>query len=325
MNNFYTLTHNSGVYNISLDLLENRKKDAADAYFHIDTDQIMLRENKRVLDYKQDYKEYKNQGGKEKTKQFLDRVAERDFGVKWDALINHAKETMISAFGVNRNWITSEDHITLISLADSGHAQAAYVLGRQLMKQDSARAVEWLVKCHNFGHVGGLFALSGYLAKKGNTIGAIACMVISADKGNDMAPLSICHTEMMAYMQKADTDDLVKTLELLAEKTPYSTARYLLLTLRMFAKNDIALLDDIIAQPQNPPKDKDMDEEYTNRDNLLKGYFTKIRERILDSQGKIVALEKRLDIMKLVSAEYPFIAFNDFMELDEAIQQHFSS
>ncbi len=161
--------------------------------------------------------------------------------------------------------------------------------------------------------------------QKGNYEAALACLVISADCGNDTAALSIPHLETMNYLTNAakSTNDLVSFLGDLARTSRYSTARYLQLIVMLLTgdKGCIPKLNDIISYPQNPPKEKDIDEHYKKRVEVLSKFFVQLKRKLVDKNGELKAMEprERMEVYKELasSKEYHFICYADFMELDE--------
>jgi hypothetical protein len=295
---------------------------------HIDTDSLYLVDGKTVSELKEGYAQYTAEGGKLKKLAYLDDLMMKRFNRNWNDVIDYAKKNMQNQFNSQFNWITKDDHNRLRSLAGSGHAFAAYTLGSQLMKQDKdvdePWAVNFLVNAHNYGHVGGLYRLSGYMAQKGNHEAALICLVISADCGNDTAAVSIPHAETIRYLAKAasETNNLIMVLDDLAKTSRFSTARYLQLILMLLNgdRNSVSKLNDIISCPQNPPKEKDMDDSYNIRGELLKNFFVHLKSELVDTNGvlKTMSALKRIEIYKKLAAskEYTWASFADFMELD---------
>lgn len=323
----FDFKHLEKTYTVSLDELATRKMEPDQARDHINTDSIYLIEGKTVGFFKESYNIYRNQGGKLKKLAYLNKVAKEQFGVEWSYLIEYAKTNMRNEFNSQVNWVTKEDHIRLNSLAMSGHAFAAYTIGCQLMKQDKQAdeswAVKFLVDAHNYGHIGGLYRLSGYLARKGNYEAALVCLAISADCGNDCALFAIPHTETLSYLAKSNTSDLISLLGKLSDISPFSTARYLqfIVLLLSGGRNCLNMLNDIILSPQKKPKAKFKDEYYKNREKTLSDFFLQLRSKLVNNAGNLkdTTVEQRLKVYReLASSEaYHFICFADFMELDK--------
>lgn len=318
----FNLEHAGETYTLSLDMLATRNMSIVESKQHIHTDQIMLINGKRVRDFKLEFENYKDQGGQLKKKAFLDEIAMKKFGAKWDDAINFAKNNMNKQFNEKTNWVTKEDHYCLCGLAQSGHAVAAYNLGCQFMKQNDDMAVRALVDAHNYGHVAALHRLSGYLAKKDNYDGAIICLVISADCGADIAVMSIPHAETLNYLAKALSEGKkpTSTLNDLAAMSRYSTVRYLQLIMMLltYDKDYLSKLNDIITCPQNPPKKKELDATYIKRGDLLKKFFNEIKSEITDKNGTLIPVIECIKTYKKIANKkhYCFVSFKDYMEID---------
>lgn len=325
----FTFKHMEETYIVSLDWLATRNMDILEARNHIDTNSIYLFDGRTVSELKEGYAQYKAQGGKLKKLEYLNDITMKRFGKKWNDVIECARKNMQQQFNNQFDWITEDDHKRLNSLARSGHAFAAYTIGSQLMKQDKngdeLGAVRFLVNAHNYGHVGALYRLSGYMARKGNFEAALTCLVISADCGNDTAALSIPHLETMGYLTNAanNTNSLTTLLDDLAGTSRFSTARYLQFIVMLLSddKRCVSKLDDIIHCPQNPPKEKDMDTHYKKRAEVLSDFFVQLRGKLVDTNGELKAIpfKERVQAYKTLAAskEYHFIKFADFMELDD--------
>lgn len=325
----YTFKHAEDTYIVSLDWLATRNIGIIEARNHIDTDSIYLVDGQTVSELKGGYTQYKAKGGKLKKLAYLNDMMMKRIGANWNDAINYARKNMQTQFNSQLYWITEDDHIRLSCLARSGHAFGAYTIGSQLMKQDKGGDESWVVRfltnSHNYGHVGGLYRLSGYMAKKGNYEAALACLVISADCGNDTAALSIPHLETMGYLAKAmgGTNNLTTVLDDLAGTSRFSTARYLQFIVMLWSgdKNCVSKLNDIISCPQNPPKEKDMDDHYKKRVEVLSKFFVQLKSKLVDTNGELKAIsaKERIEVYKKLAASkaYHFISFADFMELDE--------
>ncbi|MGN2612512.1 hypothetical protein ACTFQ6_12020 [Aliivibrio fischeri] len=318
----FSFEHSDKTYVVSLDWLVTRNMNVFEASQHINTDQIMLINGKRVSDFKKDYKHYKIQGGQLKRKAYLDNIAMKELNATWDDVINFAKNNMRKQFNGQINWLTPQDHQRLISLAHSGHAVAAYNIGCNFIKQNDDMAILALVMAHNNGHVGALYRLSGYLAKRYNYNAAITCLVIAADCGADIAALSIPHVDTMSYLAKAfeSEKDITHTLKDLAATSRYSTARYLQLIILLLTNHEDCLsqLNDIIACPQNPPKKNELNETYVNRGNLLKKFFHELKGEITCNNNYLLPVTpiERLDIYKKIAnkKEYSLVKFQDVLD-----------
>ncbi|KJZ12541.1 hypothetical protein TW85_15780 [Marinomonas sp. S3726] len=320
----YSFEHENETYTVSLDWLATRNMYVNEANNHIHTDQIWLTKDKRVCDYKNGYKEFKETGGTLKKKAYLDKVAFSEFSADWDTVIEFAKTNMRDQYNFQNEWVTTEDHLRLGMLAQSGHATAAYHIGCQFMKQNDDMAVSFLVNAHNYGHVGGLYRLSGYLAKKNNFDAAIACLVIAADYGNDIAIMSVSHWETMSYLIKASSEgiNITNVLSDLATTSRYSTVRYLQLFEMLITNNKGSLnkLNDIISSPQNHPKKNDLSEAYSKRGSLVKAFFNDLKREITDNKGNLLKMSvmEYIDAYKKIASkdEFYLFSFKDFMELD---------
>lgn len=322
MKKFFLLKHGSQEYRVSLDPIENRNKAPEVALNQVDKDQMILRSRKRAYEYKDDFNTYQAEGGTLKIKAYLNMRAQDDFGKPWDQVIIETKALIVRMFEYHMERVTPKRNMVLYSLADSGHALAAFIIGEAMMKQGNDQAIEWLVKSHNAGYTHALLFLSGYLAQKGNLLGAIACMVISADTGCEISQLAICHTENIDYMLHADSDQLAELLEELSSKTTYSVARYLKVILLLIVGDDdvaFVMLKEIIAKPLKRPKKQDMDESYIKRERQISEYFRKAGEDLLDPSGKLKAHGVRIQVFKSASKSFPFVAFRDVIELYEFI------
>jgi hypothetical protein len=126
------------------------------------------------------------------------------------------------------------------------------------------------------------------------------------------------------FLAKAasETNNLIMVLDDLAKISRFSTARYLQLILMLLNgdRNSVSKLNDIISCPQNPPKEKDMDDSYNIRGELLKNFFVHLKSELVDTNGvlKTMSALKRIEIYKKLAAskEYTWASFADFMELD---------
>jgi hypothetical protein len=120
------------------------------------------------------------------------------------------------------------------------------------------------------------------------------------------------------------TLELVEMLDRLSAATRFSTSRYLQLFLQLLNGSDskaLSLFDDIIAHPQNPPKIKDMSDEFGNRDETIRQYFFNLRDALLDCNGKLIPIEARMDIIKQINVSFKFITFSDFLEFEHVMQK----
>jgi|APLak6261663543_1056040.scaffolds.fasta_scaffold09179_1 hypothetical protein len=294
---------------------------------HIYTDKIMLFDGKRVSDIKSEYIRYHKNGGKLRKKEYLDKVAnEKIPGYTWDQIINYSKEQMHKIFynGETNGWLTKKDHWELARLAQSGHAVAAYNLGCQFIKQDDDLAVRALIDAHNYGHVGALYRLSGYLAHKGNFKGAIICLIIAADCGSDIAVMAIPHIEAYKYIWKSlEYGEIEKLVDNLADASPHSTARYIQVMTLLLRKDNrcINKIEDIVNQPMKQPKRNEVDDTYIKRETTLKQFFNELKIAISDDSGKLLCSDNTGELLDLYtnianSKRYHFVSYKDFMELD---------
>lgn len=329
----YELNHAGCNYSLSLDWLETRKMEPLEASQHICTDQIMLFDGKRVSDIKSEYKEYQANGGDLRKKEYLDKVVNEQIpGATWDQAISYSKQKMRKIFfhGETNGWITKEDHWELSRLAQCGHAVAAYNLGCQFMKQEDDLAVRALVNAHNFGHVGALYRLSGYLARKDNFLGAIVCLVISADCGFDLAVMAIPQIEILEYIRKSLDGHGYREIELLADKIadtrPHSSARYLQVMTSLISKNNrcIRIIEDIEKQPMRKPKANEIDETYLNRESILRQFFGEVKNAISDQSNTSLRGGNTGELLKIYKEisnreRYHFVPYKDFMEVDSLI------
>lgn len=321
MKKFFSLSHSSVSYQISLDMSETRSKDFLDAVDQIDTDQIRLLVNKRVGDYRLDFERYRKQGGRLKPKKYLDQTSFDNFGASWNDAINYAKKQMITEFRSKMDWTAYDDQLRLLALADSGHAMAAYLIGRTAARKGLPQSVEWFVNSHNYGHIGALFILSGHLVKEGNAIGALTCLIISSDKGCDLALLAMCHYEKIELMLKSDSDKLDAVLEQLQHTSKYSTARYykfFKILLSGDEREAFLLLNNIISHPYNPPKDNEKCEQLDNREKTIRDFFESLRNELWIS-GKLVSVSERLNLLRTISARYLFSTYKDYEEIEEHV------
>jgi hypothetical protein len=325
----YTFKHAGENYSLSLDRLATRNMDAYEASRHINTDMIMLLDDKRVVDIKQGYQTFKNNGGVLKKKQYLDSfVDERRPGYNWDMLILEAKTAMLNIFdhGELHGWDTPEDHWQLRRLIQSGHAVAAYNAGCALIEQDQPSVVYSLVTAHNNGHVGALYRLSGYLAKKGDFVGAFTCLVISADCGAGSSVVAIPHFETLNYLMKSsnlmESGELKAIIDDLADSLPHSTARYLQLMMLLLNGDhkSIELLSRISSNPQNLLKLEERDEYFQNRNLLLKEFCDDLKSKISNGTGEMLVKDtgELIKIYTEVSSkeQYCFFPYKDFLEVD---------
>lgn len=324
----YVFKHCNETYSVSLDWLATRNMDAKQAINHIDTNSIILVDGKSVRELKDQFVSYKAKGGGLKRLAYLDDVMMKRFRRNWHDVVEYAKNSMREQFNRQVNWITEDDYCRLGELGRSGHAFAAYTVGAQMMKQDKPNDEQWavtfLVNAHNYGHVGALYRLSGYMAKKNNFEAALTCLVLAADCGSDLAIVSIPDIETIQYLAKVaeDEDNLTTFLSDLAGTSRYSTARYLQFIV-MLLKDDancLSKLNDIIHHPQNPPKVKDIGICYNNRSDLLKKFFTALKVELVNADGalKPMSAAERIKIYKelATSKEYTWLSFQDFMEID---------
>lgn len=325
MKKFFRLSHHSKSYEVSLDMLETRGMDFPEAIDCIDTDQIRLLDNKRAGDYKVDYELYRLNGGGLRKKEYLNSVAVRDFGVPWDFAINYARTKMITEFRAQTDWRAFEDQRRLLALADSGHATAAYLIGKAAAKKGFVEAVEWLVKSHNFGHVGALYSLSAHLLSENNISGSLACLVISSDKGFELASLGLCHYQIIDLMLRSGSSQLTDDLAELVKASAYSSARLLKffrLVIEGEEKEAGEVLKGIINRPLNKPKCKELCEEFYNREKLLCAFFTELQKSLWNSEG-FLPIGERLNKLKEVSQKYPFNTFEDFKEIEDFFEKEF--
>lgn len=325
MKRFFKLSHHSKSYEVSLDMLETRAMDFPEAIDCINTDQIRLLDNKRAGDYKVDYEHYRSNGGGLRKKEFLNSVAERDFGASWDFVINYARTKMITEFRAQTDWRAFETQRRLLALADSGHATAAYLIGRAAAKKGFVEAVEWLVKSHNFGHVGALYCLSAHLLSENNCSGSLACLVISSDKGFELASLGLCHYQTIDLMLRSGSSQLKDDLAKLEQSPAYSSARFLKffsLVIEGEEREAGEVLKGIINRPLNTPKSKEISEEFYNREKLLSAFFTELQESLWNSEG-FLPIGERLNKLKEVSQKYPFNTFDDFKEIEDFAEKEF--
>ncbi|ODQ00621.1 tetratricopeptide repeat protein [Salinivibrio sp. DV] len=325
MANTYPLTIGSHTYQISKRWRPTMDQDGPKSVQLIDTDRVMLSDQKRVVDYKSEFKAYKAKGGKQKQKDYLDAAANRDFGAPWDTTIDMAKKEMNNLYWGQKDWITKEDHQLLFALADSGHAHAAYHLGTQLTTQDDYEwAIKFLVDSHNFGHLHAIFVLAEYLFEKKNIEEAIACLVIAGDKGNNIATLTSCHFSIFGLMTSCNGEKLEGTLQKLTDLTPYTTARYLKLYLLISQGRDIEalqLLNNIIENPQNPPPKKFSDETFEIRGEKISNYFAEVKQQLFYNDAPPSTIPDRIGVFEKVGGRYGFPSFDDFKSLRKLLER----
>lgn len=325
----YILEHAGENHIVSLDWLKTRNMDASEASQHICTDNIMLFDGKRVADIKQEYLKHQESGEALGKKQYLDKVINDKFpGSNWDKMISFAKKQMRDIFyqGERKGWVTPEDHKVLMSLVQSGHTVAAHNVGCQFIKQDDEMAVLALVYAHNYGHVGALYRLSGYLAKKGNFVGAITSVVIAADSGADFAVTAIPHVETLNSLEVLSKsighNKLQEIIDNLAKKSPHTSARFLQLMM-MFLNGDekcIELLKRISSNPENSPKKNKTDDSFMKRNQMLKAFCCELKDKISNTSGALLVKDPN-ELIKIYSEvsskeQYCFTTYKDFLEFD---------
>lgn len=325
MKKFFRLSHHSKIYEVSLDMLETRAMDFPEAIDCIDTDQIRLLDTKRAGDYKVDYELYRLNGGGLRKKEYLNSVAVRDFGAPWDFVINFSRKKMIAEFRAQTDWRAIEAHIRLLQLADSGHATAAYLIGKAAARGGAEEAVEWLVKSHNFGHVGALYCLSAHLLSENNFSGSLSSLVISSDKGFEVASFGLCHYQKIDFLLRFGSSQLIDVLAELEQSSAYSSARFLKFFILVIEGEEKAageVLRGIINRPLNTPKSKELSEEFQNREKLLCAFFTELQDSLWNSDG-FLPIGERLNKLKEVSQKYPFNTFEDFKEVEDFFEKEF--
>lgn len=258
--------------------------------------------------------------------QYLDTKVMEIYGLGWNALINHLKhkihkDFLESAFRPDRSKkMTYEEQHKLLKAASNGHIAAMYFIGTALAdkEENDNSAVMWLTMAHNRGQLGACYELSRYFDSLHNKIDSIRCLIIAADKGHDVAYMSIFHTEhlkkLAAYDNKIEIHAMLD--ELLAAR-PHSSARFfkavLLLADGENAKG-ILLLRDIQKKPKNMVKDKNRDEVYQKQAEFTKAIMDQIFAVMADGDP-LIAIFNACDRNKSAS----YADYNEVIEMFKGV------
>lgn len=326
------ITHNGIPYEISIDGWHNHLDSKFEtAVTAIHTDDIIIHDEIKAGEFKKRVREaYELLPEKQglTLAQYRDKKIKEIYGHDWDACINYVKHKihegyLKSASKPDRSKkMTHEEQHHLLKAASNGHIAAMYFIGTALADQEENdnAAVMWLTMAHNRGQLGACYELSRYFDKLNNVIDSIRCLIVSADKGHDVAYMSIFHTEhlkkLAAYENKVEIGAMLD--ELLAAR-PHSSARFFKAALLLADGEDakgIQLLRDIQKNPKNMVKDKNHDDVYQKQAKFTQAIIDQIFAAIADDDP-LIAMFNACDRSKSTS----YADYNEIIERFEAISR----
>lgn len=326
MSKYTVVTHNGEKYTLNTQgWLNHLHSPASQALLEIYTDEIQLIDGLTVGSYKEIKRnEYQSFGHKHgiSGKKYLNKCFKDDFKVEWDDYIALLKQKIndhvIPVLMKTGPSLTYDESYTITKAASNGHVAAMCRLGVMLAQREDDTCLMWLSKAHNRGQLGACYEMSIYLSKKNNVIDSLRCLIVAADRGADIAYMSLFNLPLLKQLSTfEDKASLFDMLEELSTMSYYSVARYFKAVL-LLAQEDpsqgIRLLKDFKKNPKNTPSKQNIDETHAKQTSFATDFIDKILKDIAEG---LVPLQS----VFLHSASSESISYADY----EDFARHFYS
>lgn len=295
MKKYITITHNQKNYELKIDGWFNHIDTSyQNAQSEIITDEIIIIDGIKVREFKaKAWSKYEILSDKNglSYKQYLDQEISQIYGVNWEQCIEYLKNQINSSFirlltrDLSQKMTTQQQH-ELLKIASNGHVAAMFFIGTALADGNDENALMWLSMAHNAGHIGACYEMSIFLRKQGNTLNYIRCLILAADKGMDIAYISIFHFEHIKKIVNVNKpDEFHAMLDELITARPDSGARFfkgLLLVAEGNMVKGKKLLNSLLKRPKNKRPESEVDSTYQNQID----YAQKVIGKILDDVKK---------------------------------------
>lgn len=275
--NIAKIFHNEHVYELEYGgWLNHRYGEASNALTEVYSNDIHLN-NTTIGKYKaaksEEYDSLKEKCGMTFMK-YLRQSFKTEFDMEWDETIKGLKKTIndscIPYLLHQKADASVEERTKVIYLAAlNGHVASTYFIATAMSDGNDENCLSWLTLAHNRGHIGAAYDMAAYFDRKGNTLDALRCLIISADGGCDFAYLTLFNNELLkSILWIQDSSKLDAMLNELIDGSHSSSARYFKAVRLMVGATPIegmALMESFCQTPKKKPADKDIDEVYRNQ------------------------------------------------------------
>lgn len=303
MHNQIAISYNNESYSLNVggwaNYLHSNPKDANQLVY---TDDIILPSGETAGDYKKARKaEHDSAASSSKVKVHLNQSSINDFGCEWDTLIqNHKNLIHDSCFPllfINRKR-TIEEQLLINKAASNGHISAMFWIGTALSDGLNENCLYWLSRAHNRGHVGAAYEIASFLFNQGSVVDALRCLVISADRGCDLAFNAIFGADILiSVLQTKKLKEIEDTLEPLIECSHYSSARYFKSIFQLInnqTREGLKLLWEFHENPKNLPPESVRDDVFYNQLNIAKDLTKDLIMQVDKGEPIVTSLQEHI-------------------------------